>query len=63
MEIVQGAPRSAPDWNWNNPRQAALAFAAENDCFAIEEPSWLFNEGKTQDRVTYWPDAFLKRVK
>lgn len=63
MELVQGAPRSAPDWNWNNPRQAALAFAAENDCFVIEEPSWLFNEGKTQDRVTYWPDAFLKRVK
>lgn len=62
MEKVQGAPRSAPDWDWNNPRQAALAFAAEDQRFVIEEPAWLFNESVLRQRVTYWPDAFLKRV-
>lgn len=62
MELVAGAPRTADDWTWNNPRQAALAFAAENDAFVIEEPTWPFNEGVVRDRVTYWPGAFLRRV-
>lgn len=63
MERLAGAPRSAPDWSWNNPRQAALEFVAENDDFVIEEPQFAFNEGKITERVTYWPSAFIKRVK
>lgn len=63
MEIVAGGPRTNPDWPWNNPRQAALAFAEENRDFVIEEPKWLFNEGLVKDRVSYWPDAFLRRVR
>jgi cephalosporin hydroxylase len=63
MEIVAGGPRTKPDWPWNNPRQAALAFAQENKDFVIEEPKWPFNEGIAKDRVSYWPDAFLKRVR
>ncbi|HEY0730272.1 MAG TPA: CmcI family methyltransferase [Pyrinomonadaceae bacterium] len=63
MERLVGAPRSAPDWSWNNPRQAALEFVAENDDFVIEEPQFAFNEGKITERVTYWPSAFIKRVK
>ncbi len=62
MEMVVGGPRTNPDWNWNNPRQAALAFVAEDPRFKIEEPDWLFNEGAVRDRVTYWPDAFVKRI-
>lgn len=63
MERLAGAPRSAPDWSWNNPRQAALEFVAENADFVIEEPQFAFNEGKITERVTYWPSAFIKRVK
>lgn len=63
MEQVVGAPRTAEHWSWNNPKQAAIAFAAENDRFVIEEPEWLFNEGRVRERVTYWPGAFLKRVR
>lgn len=63
MERLAGAPRSAPDWSWNNPRQAALEFVAENADFVIEEPQFAFNEGKIKERVTYWPSAFIKRVK
>ncbi len=62
MEMVVGAPRTKPDWNWNNPRQAALAFVGEDSRFKIEEPDWLFNEGVVRNRVTYWPDAFVKRI-
>jgi cephalosporin hydroxylase len=63
MEQVAGAPRTRPDWYWNNPRQAALAFLAGNPDFVLEEPVWPFNEGMVNQRVTYWPDAFLRRVR
>ncbi len=61
MEKVAGAPRTAPDWSWNNPRQAALEFAAAHPEFTIEEPEFVFNEGNVTERVTYWPSAFIKR--
>ena len=63
MERLVGAPRSSPDWSWNNPRQAALEFVSENANFVIEEPPFAFNEGKITERVTYWPSAFIKRVR
>lgn len=62
MESVVGGPRTKPDWSWNNPRQAALEFAKANPNFSLVEPPIPFNEGKISKRVTYWPDAFLKRV-
>lgn len=63
MEQVAGAPRTKPDWVHDNPKAAAIAFAAENPDFIIEEPVWPFNEGAVKDRVTYWPSAYLKRVR
>jgi cephalosporin hydroxylase len=63
MEQLAGAPRSGPDWSWNNPRQAALEFVAENPDFVIEEPPFAFNEGSVKERVTYWPSAFIKRLR
>lgn len=61
MECVAGAPRTQPDWTWNNPRQAALEFAARHPEFVIEEPPFPFNEGVVDERVTYWPGGFLRR--
>lgn len=61
MEKVVGAPRTEPDWAWNNPRQAALQYAANHSEFAVEEPVIPFNEGSVRTRVTYWIDAFLRR--
>jgi cephalosporin hydroxylase len=63
MKEVVGAPRSQPDWAWNNPCQAALEFVKENPNFSIEEPKFSFNEGNITQRVTYWPSAFLKRLR
>jgi len=62
MEQLVGAPRSQPDWGENNPRQAVLEWVARNPDFVLEEPAFAFNEGMVQSRVTYWPDAFLRRV-
>lgn len=62
MGNLVGAPRSSPDWSWNNPRAAAEEFVRENDHFVIEEPEIPFNEGIIRRRVTYWPSGFLRRV-
>jgi cephalosporin hydroxylase len=63
MENLAGAPRTEPDWTWNNPRQAALEFVNSNPEFVIEEPPFLFNESQIAERVTYWPSAYIKRVR
>ena len=62
MRQVCGAPRTAPDWTWNNPLSAIDEFLASNPGFRLEEPHWPFNESLLAERVTYWPNAFLKRV-
>jgi cephalosporin hydroxylase len=62
MASLAGAPRAAPDWEWNNPVTAVDAFLARHAAFALEEPAFPFNEGKVRHRVTYWPKAFLRRV-
>lgn len=63
MEQVAGAPRTKPEWVNDNPKAAAIAFVAENPDFVIEEPVWPFNEGVVKDRVTYWPSAYIKRLR
>ena len=62
MAQLAGAPRSQPDWSWNNPLAATEAFLAECGDFVAEEPGFAFNEGKVQSRVTYSPRCFLRRV-
>lgn len=63
MEKIVGAPRTNPDWNLNNPKKAAEQFVKENTNFIIEEPGFPFNEGMIKERVTYWPNAFVKRIR
>jgi len=63
MEYLVGGPRTKSDWDTNNPRQAVLEFISRNQSFVLDEPKWPFNEGAINHRVTYWPDAFIKRVK
>jgi cephalosporin hydroxylase len=58
-----GAPRSSPDWATNNPSTAAFEFVADNQNFVIEDPAIPFNEGTIQEKVTYCPNAFVKRIK
>jgi cephalosporin hydroxylase len=62
MAEIAGAPGTRAEWAWDNPRQAALEFAAEQPQFALHEPALPFNEGAITHRVTHWPSAFLRRV-
>jgi hypothetical protein len=63
MREIAGAPRTHEDWTWNNPLSAVAEFLAEHGDFVQEEPAFPFNEGTVADRVTYWPGAYLKRVR
>jgi len=63
MGEVVGAPRTEPNWIYDNPTVAAEEFVKNNPNFVIEEPKFPFNEGNIEKRVTYWPGAFIKRIK
>jgi len=63
MERLPGAMHSSDDWSWNNPKAAAEEFVKNRPDFIIEEPKFLFNESNITERVTYWPDSFLRRIK
>jgi len=63
MRDIVGAERTQPDWDWNNPSNAAQEFVRDNPDFLIVEPEFPFNEGVIQERVTYWPNAFVKRLR
>ena len=61
MQQVAGAPRTESDWSWNNPISAVQNFLKTHPGFEAHEPQWPFNEGKVRQRVTYWPQAYLRR--
>jgi cephalosporin hydroxylase len=62
MQAVVGAPRTSPDWTWNNPRHAVREFLETNKQFIADRPPFAFNESCLKEPVTYWPDAFLRRI-
>lgn len=63
MKDLVGAPRSNPDWDTNNPYQAAREFLTSHPEFELVQPEWSFNEsnGLSENIVTYWPGAWLRR--
>jgi cephalosporin hydroxylase len=62
MAQVAGASRTAADWTWNNPKEAAEEFVASHEGFQIEPPPFPFNEGAVESMVTYWPGGWILRV-
>jgi cephalosporin hydroxylase len=63
MRDLAGAPRSSPDWQWDNPLAATEDFLAENDRFVRDEPAPLFDEGAVHTGPTYLPGGWLRRVR
>lgn len=64
MKDLVGAPRTNPDWGWNNPYEAVQEFLREHSEFVFEQPQWPFNESNdlSENVVTYWPSAWLRRL-
>src|SRR5262245_7808649 len=63
MGLVHDTPRGKPEWNSDNPTQAAREFAARHPEFVLEEPKWRFNESGLDRTITAWPHGWLKRIK
>ena len=63
MKDLAGAPRSHSDWGWNNPTSAATEFVENNPSFEIVEPKIPFNEGNISKDVSYFPSAYIQRIK
>lgn len=63
MEDLHDVPPGRPEWRSDNPRAATTEFLTRHPEFELEEPPpFPFNEGKVRQRVTHWPDAYLRRV-
>ena len=62
MQDVVGAPRTTPEWITDNPQTAVSEFLKERSDFVLEEPNFPFNESDITQRVTYWPNAYLRRI-
>jgi cephalosporin hydroxylase len=56
------APDGRPAWVDDNPASAAVAFAARHPEFVLEDPERSFNESGLRQPVTYWPQAWLRRI-
>jgi hypothetical protein len=61
MQILDDVPRGKPNWKHDNAAAAAVEFAGSHPDFALEEPAFPFNEGAVTERVTHWPNAYLRR--
>jgi len=63
MGAVYDSPRGEAGWLSDNPTAAASEFAGRHPEFAIEEPTWKFNESKLDRAITAWPGAWLRRLR
>ncbi len=59
--LVGSAPRSNPDWDWNNLQTAAQEFLRTRNDFEEARPQFRFNERMVEESVTYWPGGWLKK--
>jgi hypothetical protein len=62
MRDLVGAPGVPAAWADDNPSVAAEQFASGRDDFVLEVPPRGFSETSLA-ALTYWPSAYLRRVR
>jgi cephalosporin hydroxylase len=62
MESLTGTPYAEADWKDNNPAEAAREFVRRRSDFVICRPPCMYGDEHYIDELTYWPDAWLRRV-
>lgn len=60
LSDVRGGQR---EWTNDNPLAAAKEFAIRHPEFKHAQPPWPFNESALTENVTYWPEAWLERIR
>jgi cephalosporin hydroxylase len=63
MRALDDVPRGHASWKKDNPEAAVRAFANRNHDFLPEQPAQAFNESPLHTHITYWPGAWLKRLR
>jgi cephalosporin hydroxylase len=63
MYDLWDVPGGRPEWTDDHPAAAAREFAARHPEFRLAPPAWPFHDGKLESGPTYWPDAWLERVR
>jgi cephalosporin hydroxylase len=63
MKDIADVPRALPEWKTDNPFEAANDFAARHPEFQQQPPAWPSRQGILTENVTYWPGAWLQRMK
>ena len=63
MEDLVGVPGGKEDWLWNNPQEAVRVFLKDRHDFILEDIKQVFNESQVDSLPTYWPNAWLKKIK
>lgn len=62
LRDLGNVPQGKEYINEGDPTQAVEAFLKENKGFILETPNVLFNESPLTKQITYWPNAWLKKI-
>jgi len=62
MQSLTDTPHGHEDWVKDNPAAAAREFVVGHPEFIIKRPPALFGDQYVVESMTFWPDAWLKRV-
>lgn len=63
MRDLTDVPGGDPSWVTDNPFEAATAFAAAHPEFEQAAPAWPCDESGIASSATYWPGAWLRRLR
>ena len=63
MESLADTSYGQASWEQDNPAEAAREFAEAHSEFELGRPTARFGDEYVVDGLTYWPDAWLKRVR
>lgn len=63
MEYLGDVPRGCREWIGDNPMTAAEKFVTLHPNFVIERPKARYHDEKVIESMSYWPSAWIKRVK
>lgn len=63
MKDLFDTPMGKREWKENNPCAAVGDFVARHPEFVVEQPRRIFDESQLGENITYWPGAYLRRLK
>jgi cephalosporin hydroxylase len=63
MKDLSDVPGGRPEWIGDNPVAATVEFLSRHSEFKLEQPVAPFDERLAKPIITYWPSAWLQRVR